>query len=82
MGIHTGNIVARDIGTDKVVKYGAIGEMVNIAARLEQANKSIGSCIFSLSICCSHREHRQKMQGGKLLVFERTEWKRDNLKCK
>ena len=33
------------------MKYGAIGDVVNIAARLEQANKSIGSDIlFSRSV--------------------------------
>ena len=31
-GIHTGNIVAGNIGADKVMKYGAIGDVVNIAA--------------------------------------------------
>ena len=50
-GIHTGNIVAGNIGADKVMKYGAIGDVVNIAARLEQANKPIGSTIlFSRSV--------------------------------
>jgi len=50
-GIHTGNIVAGNIGADKVMKYGAIGDVVNIAARLEQANKPIGSSIlFSRSV--------------------------------
>jgi adenylate cyclase len=50
-GIHTGNVVAGNIGGDRVMKYGAIGDVVNIAARLEQANKSIGSDIlFSRSV--------------------------------
>ena len=50
-GIHTGNIVAGNIGSSKKMKYGVIGDVVNIAARLEQANKQFDSDIlFSRSV--------------------------------
>lgn len=50
-GIHTGNIVAGNIGSSKKMKYGVIGDVVNIAARLEQANKQFDTDIlFSRSV--------------------------------
>jgi len=53
-GIHTGNIVAGNIGSRKKLKYGAIGDVVNIAARLEQANKQFESDIlFSRAVYVS-----------------------------
>ena len=51
VGIHTGNVVAGNIGGENKLKYGAIGDVVNIAARLEQANKSLNTNIlFSRSV--------------------------------
>ena len=46
VGIHAGNIVAGNIGGRNKLKYGAIGDVVNIAARLEQANKQLGTNIL------------------------------------
>lgn len=46
VGIHAGNIVAGNIGGRDKLKYGAIGDVVNIAARLEQANKQLGTNIL------------------------------------
>ncbi|MEC7984305.1 MAG: adenylate/guanylate cyclase domain-containing protein [Myxococcota bacterium] len=45
-GIHTGHIVAGNIGSRKKMKYGAIGDVVNIAARLEQLNKQMRTDIL------------------------------------
>lgn len=45
-GIHTGHIVAGNIGSRKKMKYGAIGDVVNIAARLEQLNKQMNTDIL------------------------------------
>ena len=38
-GIHTGRIIAGNIGSERMLQYSAIGDVVNAAARLEQANK-------------------------------------------
>ena len=39
IGLHTGRVVAGNIGGQSYMKYGVIGDVVNVAARLEQLNK-------------------------------------------
>lgn len=46
MGIHTGPLVAGNIGGPSRMKYCVMGDTVNIAARLEQMNKEFNSTIL------------------------------------
>ena len=48
-GVHTGGVIAGNIGCDRMLQYSTIGDTVNVASRLEQANKE-----FSTSILFSH----------------------------
>lgn len=42
-GIHSGNLIVGNIGSEHLIQYSAIGDAVNIAARLERKNKDFGS---------------------------------------
>lgn len=46
MGIHTGPLVAGNIGSASRMKYCVMGDTVNIAARLEEMNKEFNSTIL------------------------------------
>jgi adenylate cyclase len=46
MGIHTGPMIAGNIGSASRMKYCAMGDTVNIAARLEEINKEFNTTIL------------------------------------
>ena len=46
IGVHTGEVVAGNIGGHSYMKYGVIGDVVNVAARLEQLNKPLGTSVL------------------------------------
>lgn len=46
VGLHTGTVVAGNIGSRTRMKYGVLGDVVNVAARLEQLNKQLQTSIL------------------------------------
>ncbi|WP_136657653.1 adenylate/guanylate cyclase domain-containing protein [Nitratireductor sp. XY-223] len=51
IGVHYGPIVLGDIGNDRRMEFAVLGDTVNVASRLEQANREIGCrCIVSVAL--------------------------------
>jgi len=49
IGMHAGSVIAGNVGSDEMLQYSTIGDTVNVAARLESANKD-----FKTEISFSH----------------------------
>ena len=50
IGIHAGNVIVGNLGSEEMLQYSTIGDVVNVASRLEQSNKE-----FDTEIAFSHK---------------------------
>ena len=60
VGVHTGLLVAGNIGTEKRMEYTVIGDTVNVAARIESKTKDLGSDLLVSDSVFSRLSERTK----------------------
>ena len=75
IGLHTGNVIAGNIGSEEMLQYTTIGDTVNVAARLEQANKEFNTDIsFSsdIYIALTKELYNQSKLSGEIVLKGRT----------
>lgn len=75
IGIHTGSVIAGNVGSQEMLQYSTIGDTVNVAARLEQANKDYETEIsFSQEIytALTKELHSGAKLSGEIILKGRT----------
>ena len=71
IGIHTGSVIAGNVGSVDMIQYSTIGDTVNVAARLEKANKEFGTeILFGEEVYTSLTEklHSRSKLSGEIVL--------------
>jgi adenylate cyclase len=73
IGVHAGSAIVGNFGGDRFFDYTAYGDTINVAARLEAANKQLGTRICVSAVLASKVENFRGRPVGDLVLRGRTE---------
>ena len=75
IGVHSGSVIAGNVGSIDMIQYSTIGDTVNVAARLEKANKEFGTDILfgdEVYTSLTKKLHSQSKLSGEITLKGRT----------
>jgi class 3 adenylate cyclase/CHASE2 domain-containing sensor protein len=73
IGVHTGTAIVGNVGTDERLHYTAHGDCVNTAARLEGANRYLGTRVCMSADVARHTPEQKFVPIGRLVLKGRTQ---------
>lgn len=61
IGIHSGDVVAGNIGSDTRMAYSLVGDVVNVASRIQALNKELGTNILVSAQTCAQLTDQHRL---------------------